>query len=129
MFKLFKKRKKEINNHYRDHSYINARIDSAKKYPDDLFLQLDYMKKTYGVKFHMMRMTEIAQVALRDTKESELELHPVLLEYMTRGFMDALAHMQDDLPNGVYGYIENNTDTFFYKCIEHATAQKRLTDR
>lgn len=71
-----------------------------------------------------MRMAQIAQKVLRDTKNHEIDLHSGLLDYLNIGYMEALAHMEKDLPEGVYKFIQKNSEAFFYRCIEHATGQK-----
>lgn len=124
LIKLLKRKPKPIIDHYRSHDYINAKIQVTKSFPNSFISQVEEMKRLYGSKFHVMYMAEVTQTQLRDTNNGEIKLNPFLLEYMTRGFIDAIAHMQEDLPEGVYEYIENKTDTFFYTCIEHSTGTK-----
>lgn len=120
MFSFLKKQPKVINNHYRSHEYINAKLEMERLFPDNIITQVEEMKKVYGSKFHVMFMAQATQVQLRDTKEGKITFDPILLEYMSRGFIDAIAHMQEDLPEGIYEYIVNNTNSYFYKCLEHS---------
>jgi len=40
----------------------------------------------------------------------KVELNPIQIDYMMRGIIDALRHMQDDLPKDVWRSIENNLE-------------------
>lgn len=118
---MFKK-KQEVVDLYRDKEYLDVIIESQKKFPGDPLSELDYLKKNSNVKHYTMRLIQLAQLELcnRPNLHKNMEIYPGLVEYMLRAFCDAIGHMQKDLPEGVYDYILNKSDTFMLECIKHA---------
>ncbi|MGK5512193.1 hypothetical protein [Brevibacillus formosus] len=119
---MFKKKEKQIVNQYAEEEYRNLLHHVQVKFPDEPLEQVEYVRQNNDSRYYVMMLVEIAQreLAKRPTLSEEMNISPMLLEYMLRGFMDAVAHMQDELPEGVYDYIKNKSDTFLLKCIEHA---------
>ncbi|MGM7634179.1 hypothetical protein [Bacillus sp. Hm123] len=122
---MFKKKDKIVADPYRSMEYVNAIREATEKNPEDVSAQLNYIRKQYGAKFHVMRMAEISHIQLNESKAADISFHPIVLRNMMSAFMDAFAHMQEDLPDGVYNYIENKSDSFFYKCIEETKSLEK----
>ncbi len=117
MFGLNKK--KEIKKQTRDPEYIKAKIEANEKFPDDPLNQIEYLFENYGPKFKVMRMLELAQFNLSINPNGNVELFAGTLDWFIRGTLDAVDHMEDDLPDGVYEYINTNIEPVSKKIIQY----------
>lgn len=117
MFGLNKK--KEIRKQTRDPEYIKAWIEADEKFPKDPLRQIEYLGEKYGPKFKVMRMLELAQANLSINHKGDVELFAGTLDWFVRGTLDAVDHMQDDLPEGVYQYINTNIEPVSKKIIQY----------
>ncbi len=113
------KKKAEIIKHTRDPKYIDAKIEAEEKFPGDPLNQVEYLSDNYGPKFKVIRMLELAQFNLSINHKGNVELFAGTLDWFIRGALDAVDHMQDDLPDGVYQYIDKNISPVSKKIIEY----------
>lgn len=113
------KKKAEIIDHTKDPKYAEAKRVAEEKFPDDPFKQLDYLSTNYSHKFKVMRMLQLAQNNLSLNGRGDVELYAGNLEWFARGMLDAVAHMQDDLPDGVYEFIITNIESVSKTMIEY----------
>lgn len=117
MFSL--KKKKEIVRHTEDLRYKTATMEAEGKFPGDALNQLEFLLENYGPKYKVMRMLELAQQNLSINRNGNVELYAGTLDWFIRGTLDAVNHMQEDLPDGVYKYINTNMDPVAKKIIEY----------
>lgn len=64
-------------------------------------------------------MVNLVQMNFNVHQEEKVVLSDGEIDCLMRGFADALRHMQEDLPEGVYHYINNNVED----ALEHAIKQ------
>ncbi len=113
------KKKPETKDPFRDPEYVEAIIEAGEKFPDDPLKQLEYLSTNYNKKFKVMRMLQLAQNNLSLNGHGDIELYSGTLDWFVRGMLDAVAHMKDDLPDGVYGTINTNIEPVTKTMIEY----------
>lgn len=87
-------------------------ISAQKKFPDDIENQIKYVEENGSKQDILLGKLTILQYAYALSKKNKIELSSKEIELMLRAFLDAARHMQNKLPDGVYGYINNKSDSF-----------------
>lgn len=132
MLKLFKK--KELYRHDNSKEYLDVVIEAENKYRDNPIAKLEYVKKTGTAQDYLMalattaqQVTSLAMIGDYSTTEPDIGKYDCLY----RGIMDAVSHMDRDLPEGVFLYIINNVEGFTLDVIRRAQTilDKRQADR
>ncbi|HEY8344263.1 MAG TPA: hypothetical protein VIL66_03625 [Bacillota bacterium] len=115
--------KKKIYQHlHQDKEYVDL-FSQAQKHSDNPMEQIEYVRKQNVSKKHeLMFLIEMSQMyfANHPTLSEPITFEPPAIENTLRGLMEAVNHMQKDLPDGVYEFILNRMDHFLIKCLESA---------
>ncbi|MCG8483104.1 MAG: hypothetical protein MJA31_07330 [Clostridia bacterium] len=117
---MFWKRKKKPVRHDDNESFQKLLFEARRKYKGDYLRQLQYMKEKGNKQSYIMGLLTIAQLdfSLSSNHGKEIKFEVINLDYLYRGILDAVRHMQEDLPEGVYDYIQSGIETFVLKSLE-----------
>lgn len=111
-----------------EHSYSREYKDFVfkveDKYPEDPKAVLKYIKENASKQTYVTYLLQLTQNELiSESAKSHWEQTPYQfsageLEFMLRGFFDAVDHLKNDLPEGVFQYISNRSEDFLLKCLK-----------
>lgn len=119
----------KFNPHRHDHAsgYIQCISEAQFKYPDDPIAQLEHIKKSHNDLWYAMALAEVGQrVFSRRYTYKKISFDSTELDYLYRGILDALNHLQRNLPEGVHRYIVSRIDSFTYSAIEKVLANRYI---
>jgi len=108
---MFKKEKIIRQDNKDDYNDITEKAYHSA--PDDIIAQIEYVKKNGTTQHYIMFLVSKAQVELSHyptLRGNDMILKQGTVEYMLRGILDALRHMQDNLPEGVFEFITGNLE-------------------
>lgn len=112
--------------------YKQLICEAYNKYPDNNLEALKYVKEKGGEHDYITFLLEITQSELINEsaksswEQNKYEFSAGQLEFMLRGFYDAVNHIPKDLPHGVYKYISNRSEDFLLKCLEINNSNKEI---
>jgi hypothetical protein len=116
------KRKKEVEIIRQDENSEFRRIlfEAQEKYPDDREKQIKHIESYRNEQFNLLGKITITQMeySVEALKSKDIELDAMCIETMLRGILDMARHMQSDLPDGVYSYINNKIETFMDEILK-----------
>ncbi|CUB08925.1 hypothetical protein SAMN04487767_106239 [Bacillus wiedmannii] len=118
--------------HNDSQEYKQLISEAYNKYPENQLDALKYVKEKGGVHNYITFLLEITQSELihesskSSGEQNKYEFSAGQLEFMLRGFYDAVNHMPNDLPHGVYNYISNRSEDFLLKCLEINASNKEI---
>lgn len=102
-----------------DKEYKELVSQAINEHPDDPIAQIQYLESIgTSEKFLLQRMVQLAQSEMVSATDLDISFSGRQLEWTLRGIMDAINHLQKNLPSGVYNYIYNHMDTFLKECIQ-----------
>lgn len=125
MFK-FNKEKDKIVRHDENAGYKRLVCEAYEKYPNDKISQLEHVKNYGNAQYYSIMLLAIAQeeLCLPSTHSQVFQYDGSILDYLFRSYLDAVRHMQSNLPEGVYKYINGNLDTFILQTLKQTEANK-----
>ncbi|PFW75832.1 hypothetical protein COL23_13420 [Priestia aryabhattai] len=110
------------------HSYSKEYQDFVSKvydkYPDDPNAAVKYIKQNASRHTYITYLLQLTQNELISESANPRWEQPTYqfsageLEFMLRGFFDAVDHLENDLPAGVFDYISNRSEDFLLKCLK-----------
>jgi len=103
-----------------DPEYMRLRAE-ALDVSDDPIARINYMHGRGSRQAYLMFLLEQTQFVLSLSSNDHLMAEQRSLDYLYRALMDAVAHMQEGLPDAVYDYILGNIETFSESLIEEST--------
>lgn len=91
---------------------IKESLYEAMEQSDNSMKQLMWVNnhEKLSYKQKVMNMVDLVQREFHNPKDNEIKLTNNHIDFLMRGFKDALEHMQADLPEGVYKYIYTRID-------------------
>ncbi|MFQ6391363.1 hypothetical protein ACLNAR_26625 [Priestia aryabhattai] len=111
-----------------EHSYSKEYQDFVfkveDKYPDDPNAALKYIRENASRQTYITYLLRLTQNELNSEsanphwKQPTYQFSAGELEFMLRGFFDAVDHLKNDLPAGVFEYISNRSEDFLLKCLK-----------
>lgn len=96
--------------------------------PDDIIAQIEYVKENGTSQHYIMFLVSKAQVELSNyptLRGKDMIFKQGTVEYLLRGILDALKHMQDNLPEGVFEYITGNLEPAMINILQE---HKRISN-
>jgi len=103
-----------------DPEYIRLCAE-AMETSNDPIARINYTHGKGNRQTYLMFLLEQTQFVLSLSSNDHLMAEQRSLDYLYRALMDAVAHMQEGLPDGVYDYILSNIETFSESLIEEST--------
>ncbi|MBG9812376.1 hypothetical protein ABD68_12450 [Bacillus endophyticus] len=129
MFNKIGKKEKEIT--YRDtDSGVREALIGAKNHSNSPYEQFLWLKnnKELSSQQSTIGMVELAQMNFNVHKGETIHLNDGEVDYLMRGLGDALRHMQEDLPEGVWHYIKSHIEDSLEHAIKQSTKKASNTD-
>ncbi|MBO9129135.1 hypothetical protein [Bacillus sp. 165] len=115
--------KKKIICHDDSEEYKDIIIESQEKHPNDYLKQLEYVRDNGTKQHYSMWLADRLQYVSTMNRWEKLELKGAHTDLIGRSLLNALSHMQTDLPDGVYDYIIEKMETTILDVIKHLTKQ------
>ena len=118
---MFKKEKK-ITHRDKDEGVKEALI-KAQQYSDDPVEQFLWLKNNteLSAQQKVINMVDLIQMNFNVHTNKEIKLYDGHIDMLMRAFGDALRHMQEDLPSGVYTYLKNKSEDTLEDIIKQKT--------
>lgn len=91
---------------------------AQENFPDDVEKQIKYVENNGSQQDKLLGRLTLLQMAYISAESKKIELNTKCIEVMLRGFLDTARHMQNNLPEEVYGYINKKTDSFVNEITE-----------
>lgn len=90
---------------------VDEALVNAQKQSDEALKQFQWVKNNEDLSYQqkIINMVTLIQMHFNSHTFEEIKLNDAHIDLLFRGFLDALSHMQEDLPEGVYKYIYSNT--------------------
>lgn len=104
--------------------YIDVKLKSEKLFPKNNIKQAEYIKEKIGHLYYAIYMIETLQQKYSHNTETKYEFEGILLDYLMRGYLDALNQLSNKLPEGIYKYISDRIESFFAESLKQ-TEEKR----
>lgn len=99
---------KEIIKHDRSDAYLKITSEAEKMYPNNILLQLSYIEANGTPQQYALALVWAAQKACVPHRDRmKLKVPASDMDFILRALTDSLRHMQEDLPDGVYDYINS----------------------
>jgi len=90
--------------------YMDVTWESLEKYPKDYKMQLKYVKENGTKQHYALWLANRLQYVSSLKSGREIKIDGANIDLICRSLMDALRHMQSNLPEGVYGYITSKME-------------------
>lgn len=105
---MFRKEKK-ITYRDRDEGVVESLVE-AQKHSDEPLEQFLWVKNNQDLSYQqkIINMVALTQLHFNSHTFEEIKLNDAHIDLLSRAFLDALGHMQEDLPEGVYKFIYSN---------------------
>ncbi|MEK4448660.1 hypothetical protein N1I81_22760 [Bacillus sp. FSL M8-0052] len=102
---------------------VQEALMKAQMQSDDPYDQFKWLKenKELTSQQSVIGMVNLVQMNFNVSQGEKVVLNDGEIDWLMRGFSDALKHMQKDLPEGVYRYIKNNIED----ALEHIIKQQK----
>lgn len=109
--------KEIIKNDYKEEC-VNL-VAKAQEYSKSIEEQLEFVEKAkfnsetkLNSKLILLQLYYAVLICEPEKKCNKVEISMQNIEYLLRSMLDMARHMQQNLPDGVYQYIEKNMDNF-----------------
>ncbi len=106
--------KKKIIVHDLNPEFRDELFNAQNKHRDDLEKQIQYMETLANPQWELLGKIILLQneYSIKASgKNEKIQLSAMEVEYFLRGFLDMARHMQADLPEGVYKYINRRIES------------------
>lgn len=102
--------------------YIKLYSEAQEKFPDQPLNQLNYIKSKGNPQFTAIASAMIAQsVFVHPARlKEDYVFSGSSLDYFYRGLLDAIRHLDEYLPDGVFQYICSKTESFVELSLKQA---------
>lgn len=123
--KLFGKKEQIVDRTRRD-EYYNITKAAFENEPNDVLKQLKYVKDNGKPENYLTFLLQEGQksVAYSNTP-SKLSHSKTQVDYILRLYLDSVAHMQNNLPDGVYEYAIPMVEGFVESTIKQVMESKQ----
>lgn len=111
---------KEIIRHDEKKEFREVLFEAQRKFPEDRQAQINYIKGKGNPQFELLGNLVLTQLeySIKSNRNKKIELDPACVEYTLRGFLDMARHMQDDLPESIYEYINGQIECFMEELVK-----------
>ncbi|UYZ01171.1 hypothetical protein OJ967_12120 [Peribacillus frigoritolerans] len=117
--------KKKIIRHDSSEEYKDLWIAAQNEYPENYLRQLKYVKEKGTKQQYALFLAQTLQYVSSSATASSIKLNLTSghIDLLSRSLLDALRHMQEDLPDEVYDYNIYNIEDVVQDVIKQVGKQ------
>ncbi|MEY8732539.1 hypothetical protein AB9M92_09825 [Peribacillus frigoritolerans] len=115
--------KKKSIRHDSSEEYKDLWIAAQNEYPEDYLRQLKYVKEKGTKQQYALFLAQTLQYVSSSASSIKLNLTSGHINLLSRSLLDALRHMQEDLPDEVYDYNIYNIEDVVQDVIKQVGKQ------
>lgn len=109
---------KIIIRHDQSENYVNLLKEAQLNHPGDPFDQLEYVRENGTLQDYALFLVSTVCTLCICSKNMRFSVKATEMDFILRSFSDALSHMQEDLPDGVYYYIVSKMNDPLMKVLK-----------